>query len=135
MKVSEASFDQLKKIGKGYYATFDKLHNIDDFEVHLNQFLSSGAYYHEAQVVDARQLVEKINGLKIEIYSNEHPPPHFHVVSNGNKASFAIDDCRELENSGFSQKSIQSWFLHSKNALIKIWNETRPSDCQVGAIK
>jgi hypothetical protein len=137
MKVSEASFEMLKKFGKGYWATFDKLNSFEDFEIHLNQFIASGAYFYEGRVADARQLVEKIGAIKIEIYPNEHTPPHFHIKSNGLNASFAIDDCRLLENSGFSTKvikNIQDWFLHSKEKLIDVWNQTRPDDCVVGKI-
>lgn len=138
MKVSEASFEMLKKFGKGYWATFDKLNSHDDFELHLSQFISAGAYFYEGHVVDARQLVEKMGAIKIEIYPNEHTPPHFHIKSNGMNASFAIDDCRLLKNSGFSTKvikSIQDWFEHSKPRLIEIWNQTRSDDSLVGKIE
>ncbi len=135
MKISEASFDDLKRIGKGYYASFDKLNSMGDFEAHLNQFLSSGAYYFEGQVVDAKQLVDKVRGIKIEIYSNEHPPPHFHIVGNGLKATLALYDGRVLENNGFSSrdiKRVQDWFVNAKGKLIDVWNNTRPDGCIVG---
>ena len=77
------------------------------------------------------------NGIKIEIYPNDHVPPHFHISANGNNASLAIDDCRVLKNSGFDPKvikNIQDWFLNSKDRLIEVWNETRASDCMVGKI-
>jgi hypothetical protein len=137
MKASEAPFEMLKKVGKGYWATFDKLNSLDDFELHLSQFITAGAYFYEGHIVDVRQLVEKMGAIKIEIYPNEHTPPHFHIKSNGMNASFAIDDCRLLENSGFSTKvikNIQGWFLHSKEKLIAVWNQTRPDDCVVGRI-
>lgn len=138
MKISEASFKDLKKIGKGYYASFDKLHSIDDFEIHLNQFISSGAYYYEGKIIEVRQLVDRVNGIKIEIYANEHPPPHFHIVSNGNKASLTLDDGRVLHNNGFDSKvikRIQNWFENAKERLIAVWNETRPDGCVVGKIE
>jgi hypothetical protein len=137
MKASEAPFEMLKKVGKGYWATFDKLNSLDDFELHLSQFITAGAYFYEGHIVDVRQLVEKMGAIKIEIYPNEHTPPHFHIKSNGMNASFAIDDCRLLENSGFSTKvikNIQGWFLYSKEKLIAVWNQTRPDDCVVGRI-
>ncbi len=137
MKISEASFAMLKKYGMAHLATFDKLNSVDDFEIHLSQFVMAGAYFFEGQVVEVRQLVEKMGAIKIEIYPNEHTPPHFHIKSNGMNASFAIDDCRVLENSGFSTKvikSIQDWFEHSKSRLIEVWNQTRPDDCIVGRL-
>lgn len=135
MKISEATFAQLAKIGKGYYSEPADLSSIDDFEVQLFQLLNSGAYYYEGKIVDVREQVDRINGIKIEIYSNEHPPPHFHIVSNELKASLRIDNGEILENTGFSGKQIktvQNWFLKSKNRLIEVWNKTRPEDCQVG---
>jgi len=138
MKFSEASFEILKKFGMAHRATFDKLNSLEDFEIHLNQFVASGASFFEGQILDTRQLVEKIGAIKIEIYPNEHTPPHFHIKSNGMNASFAIDDCRLLKNSGFSTKvikSIQDWFEHSKPRLIEIWNQTRSDDSVVGKIR
>ena len=138
MKIADATFDELKRFGMAYHASFDKLKTIDDFELHINQFIVSGAYYHEGKILDARHLVDKVHHIKIEIYSNEHPPPHFHIVSNEARASFAIDDCRELENSGFSSreiKNIRDWFIHSKEKLIEVWNKTRPDNCVAGVVK
>jgi len=137
MKASEASFGMLKKFRKGYWASFNKSHSLEDFELRLNQFISAGAYFYEGQVVDARQLVDKIGAIKIEIYPNEHVLPHFHINSNGPNASFAIDYCRKLKDSGFDSKvirSIQDWFEHSKDRLIEVWNATRPDNCVVGKI-
>jgi len=135
MKLREARFDQLVKIGKGYYAEPDKLKSIDEFEIQLSQLLSSGAYYYDGEIVEARELVDRINGIKIEIYSNEHPPPHFHIITQGSRASLRLDNGDILENSGFSGKQIrtvQAWFLKSKDKLIEVWNRTRPDNCQVG---
>lgn len=137
MKLSEASFQDLCKFGKTYYFDKNKIEEIEQFEIQLTDFLHSGAYIHDSSFVEARHLVDKLGKIKIEIYSNEHPPAHFHISANGYKASLAIDDCRVLENSGFSSKvikNIEDWFLYSKDRLIKVWNETRPSDCVVGRI-
>lgn len=137
MKLSEMSLEQLSKIGKSYYFDKNKIEEIEQFEIQLSDFLHSGAYIHDDSFIEARHLVDKLGKIKIEIYSNEHPPAHFHISAIGNKASFAIDDCRVLENSGFSSqviKNIQNWFLHSKDRLVEVWNETRSSDCVVGRI-
>jgi len=76
--------------------------------------------------------------LKIEIYSKEHPPPHFHVISGNKKASFEIDNCSLMVNSGFDGRkirNIEEWFKRSRNKLIEVWNNTRPTDCVVGKIE
>lgn len=137
MILSKATPDELKRSKRFYYVKFEDLSTIEDFELHLISFISSGAYYFNDHIIEARQLVDRINSLKIEIYSKEHAPPHFHVMLDGYKASFAIDDCEILENSGIGNReirNIQDWFRRSKDKLIEVWNNTRPSDCQVGKI-
>ena len=137
MKFTEAPFDTLCKMNKSYYFDKNQIEEFEQFEIQLNDFINAGATFFNEQIIETKKFVAKYNGIKIEIYSNEHPPAHFHISAIGNKASFAIDDCRVLENSGFSSqviKNIQNWFLHSKDRLIEVWNETRPSDCVVGRI-
>lgn len=73
--------------------------------------------------------------LKIEIYPDEHPPPHFHVKSPNIDASFNIESCNLLkgEIEGRDKKKIEYWHKHAKPLLIEIWNSTRPTNCTVGA--
>jgi hypothetical protein len=137
MKLTDAPFETLCKMNKTYYFDKNKIEEFEQFEIQLNDFINAGATFYIEQIIETKKLVEKYNGIKIEIYPNDHVPPHFHIVSNGNNASLAIDDCRVLENSGFSTKvikNIQNWFLHSKDRLIEVWNETRSSNCVVGRI-
>lgn len=50
----------------------------------INQYLS----YSDEQIetvlffcgIEIKQRVFKIDDLRIEIYSNDHTPPHFHVI-------------------------------------------------------
>jgi len=88
----------------------------------------------ELNLIEIRKLVGRVDGLKIEIFSNEHPPPHFHVKSPNIDASFSIEDCRKL-NGNIERgdlKKIEYWHKHSKVLLIKHWNESRPTNCVVG---
>lgn len=133
------TIEQYRKLGIYFHhAKFDILENMEDFERHLFGFLMSGAYFNEdGEIIEARHLVDRIGKLKIEIYSNEHAPPHFHISNESKKASLRIDNCEELENSGFSNreiKNIHEWFKRSKIKLIEVWNKTRPTDCVVGKI-
>jgi hypothetical protein len=79
------------------------------------------------------ELVERLNGLKIEIFSKEHPPPHFRVLYAGETANFSISDCSKL-NGGLKkwEKNIKEWHSNNKQTLIEVWNKTRPSNCPVG---
>ena len=75
-----------------------------------------------------------MNGLKIEIYPNEHPPPHFHVKSPNINASFSIESCTKLRGNINPKdlSKVKYWYKHSKSLLIDIWNSTRPTNCVVG---
>lgn len=80
-------------------------------------------------------LVDMLDALKIEIFSNEHPPPHFRVKYQGSTANFQISDCSVLNGDKKVlryQKNIYKWWSGNKPKLIKKWNEMRPSNCPVG---
>ena len=88
-----------------------------------------------------RQLEEEqfaaIGGLKVDIFSNEHPPPHFRVSFQGETNNFTISDCTPLNGSALSRffRNIKKWHKENKAGLIDFWNSKRPSDCPVGAYK
>ena len=81
------------------------------------------------------ETVERVDGLKIEVFSNEHPPPHFRVKFQSSTANFDISDCSRLNGSGEVlkyEKNIRLWWEENKPKLIETWNRLRPSDCPVG---
>ena len=82
------------------------------------------------------ETVAQINGLKVEIFSNEHPPPHFRVKYQSSTANFAISDCSMINGGGEImkfEKNIILWWKNNKSLLIDNWNRLRPTDCPVGA--
>jgi len=83
-----------------------------------------------------KQLVDRVGGLTITVLPREHPPPHFHVVGHGINASFSILDGTPLNGklNPKQQRAIGFWYPRSRALLIRSWNETRPTDCQVGPI-
>lgn len=78
-------------------------------------------------------LVSRIDGLRVEVFSDEHPPPHFRVAANGEVANYTIQDCIQL-NGGLDRhyRTIMEWHAMNKSLLIAAWNERRPSGCPVG---
>ena len=76
--------------------------------------------------------VARVNGLKIEIRTKEHGHqiPHFHVRGGGVDASFAIDTGKLLAGNIDARKArLLCWrYNNSQNKLMKIWEQTRPSD-------
>jgi hypothetical protein len=71
--------------------------------------------------------------LKIEIFANEHPPPHFRAKYGGETGNYRIRDCEQL-NGGLRRhyRVIREWHSKNKPKLIAAWNNFRPSDCPVG---
>lgn len=119
--------------------------NIDSLDVlaeHLHSLLASGTYVNDDGnpdgpiLIEAKELAERIDGMKIEIYAKEHPPPHFHVVTANNRASFTLDKCELLDGAlpSKQRRKIEYWFftMNAKSVLIEIWNRTRPEGCVVG---
>lgn len=84
------------------------------------------------------ETVARVRGLKMEIFSNEHPPPHFRVEYQGSTANYQISDCSRINGSGEIlryEKNIRVWWKNNKQKLIHRWNSKRPSDCPVGVYK
>jgi hypothetical protein len=94
------------------------------------EFTAQGEYLEFKKVQ-----VDRLGGLKIEIFSNEHPPPHFRVKFQGSTANYRISDCGRINGSGEVvrfENNILKWWKANKLKLIATWNERRPTDCPVG---
>ena len=81
--------------------------------------------------------VGELGNLKMHIYANDHPPPHFHVKYNGEENSFNINNAEPLYPNGQLKKwfkNIKKWHRKHKEELIHNWNSMRPTDCPVGPI-
>jgi type I restriction enzyme, R subunit len=78
-------------------------------------------------------MVDRFASLRIEVFSNEHPPPHFRVKCNSETANYRISDCEQL-NGGLERyySVIRGWHAENKSRLIDEWNRRRPTDCPVG---
>ena len=133
--------DELKKTRFFHQIEPQKLDGLNDYTAWLEAILHNPCSVFENNekifLTEIKQLVERVNGLKIEIYSNEHPPPHFHVKSPNVNASFDIKNCNIIEGKIDNKdlRKIQYWHNHAKETLIEVWNSTRPGDCTVGEYK
>jgi hypothetical protein len=80
-----------------------------------------------------KYLVSRVKNLKIEVFANEHPPPHFRVSANGETANYRIDTCAQLTG-GLERHhgTIKRWHKENRPLLIEAWNRMRPSNCPVG---
>ena len=106
---------------------------------YLQALLRADLIFHrgEWRVLEKKHLVSRISAgnLKVEIFSPEHAPPHFHVTSRaGLNASFSIENCEHLAGAveRKQEAAIRKWYQDAKQMLIDKWNETRPANCVVG---
>jgi hypothetical protein len=103
----------------------------------LERLLGMGvAVFGDDNLIFIRQRLDTVNGLKIEIFPREHPPPHFHVSGNGVDATFTITDCTPVagELQAKDLALVRWWHKRARQDLINTWNSTRPADCPVGPI-
>ena len=137
--VSDGSDKEARRKAK-FLHTIDpsKLGGLNEFAEWLESILHNPCRVWEDDgkefLIEIRVLVERLQGLRIEIYPDEHAPPHFHVKSPNVDASFTIESCEKLvgsiDNDDF--KKVRFWHKKSKPLLIEAWNSTRPTECQVG---
>lgn len=75
--------------------------------------------------------IDSIGALKIFVYTDDHPPPHFHVVTDRYNARFSITSCAFLGAKGRyarrHERLIRSWHGHNSELLAAAWAKTRPS--------
>jgi hypothetical protein len=79
--------------------------------------------------------VDRMGGLVIQVFSREHPPPHFRVAYQGETANYEITTGRRL-NGGLAtfDRNIRKWWKENKLKLARAWNDARPADCPVGIV-
>jgi Domain of unknown function (DUF4160) len=138
----EISKELARKVHRFHLVNPEDLVGMDEFTEWLEAILHEPCSVWEnedgsLQLLEIRQLVARLNGLKIEIYSDEHAPPHFHVKSPNVNASLSIESCHLIAGEIGAQeyKKVKLWHSHSKNLLIQTWNSTRPYNCRVGTYK
>ena len=111
--------------------------SLDEAAQVLSEILSGGySVWTDGSLYSIRQLVGRAGGLKIHVYAEEHPPPHFHVKSPDVDAVFTIDDCSLIRGNIDSreQRLVRWWYDRTRSQLVAAWNTTRPTDCRVGLI-
>lgn len=111
----------------------------EELEDELSKSFASGRiieFTDQGEYVELKKVqVDRLGGLKIEVFSNEHPPPHFRVKFQGSTANYRISDCQRINGSGEVvrfENNIFKWWKSNKQKLIDTWNERRPTDCPVG---
>jgi len=68
-----------------------------------------------------------IEGVKIQLFFNDHVPPHFHAVIAEYEALIGIKEIEILEGSlpKNKRKKILEWAEANQPELMGIWNELK----------
>ena len=66
-----------------------------------------------------------ISGVKIQLFFQDHAPPHFHTSIAEYKAIVKIETSEILEGDipRNKKKEILEWAKENKEVLMEIWNE------------
>jgi hypothetical protein len=69
-----------------------------------------------------------LDGIRIEIYTDDHPPPHFHVKAGRMRAKFDIATGNLLRGSldKRSMRKVQQWMAVNGDLLMQVWISSRP---------
>ncbi|MEH2402439.1 DUF4160 domain-containing protein [Nostoc sp.] len=71
--------------------------------------------------------ISRFFGMIVTMYYNDHPPPHFHVRYNQQKAIISIETLEILEGKLSSRafKLILEWATLHQNELMENWELAR----------
>lgn len=105
----------------------------DELTASLEASFIQGPMMQNGQRLLVEETVARFGAFKVQIFSDEHPPPHFRVIYNGESANYSIKDCTKLDG-GLDRwiRNIRQWHAENKKKLIEVWDRTRPADCPVG---
>jgi hypothetical protein len=104
------------------------------FKNYLEKYLNRTVITPDGEFYFIKELVGRIRNLKIEIYPNDHNPPHFHVKSSDNSinAVFRLDNCQLIKGDLKSKdrKRIEKFFEDetTKDLMKEMWNKSKTDD-------
>lgn len=103
----------------------------------LEKYINKTVYHEEFGIYFIKELVGRIRNMKIEIYSNDHNPPHFHVKSSDKSinATFRLDDCTLIQGNvnRKDKKRIEAFYNDSetKDFMKKMWNKSKDNNRKI----
>lgn len=101
----------------------------------LREVLPTYHVYPDSKSGMTEFLYPKVVEAKLEIFSDEHPPPHFRVSYGGSSANYKISDGTRLKNNReieIKDRKVMGWWKQHRVELAELWNSSRPTDCPVG---
>ncbi len=122
-----AQFDRLDAVGEIDSLPIDvrNLSAPEHVETHREVIINFGAD------VSASSLIHTADGFVIRMYSNDHNPPHFHVLlRSGNQAKCAIGtlDILAGELPPGLLREVRAWARIHRDALMRNWDRCQSGD-------
>ena len=70
-----------------------------------------------------------IDGTKIDVYSREHPPPHFHAISAEDEELIVIETLETYvgELSNKKRKKVVEWASENQDFLMENFKRLNPN--------
>ena len=68
----------------------------------------------------------QVEGYRVVIYTQDHPPAHVHVISGGRFAKIALDPVLSMDNDGYNSREvrkIERLIIENRQHLLDAWNK------------
>lgn len=107
--------------------------NLDEAAEALFILLNGGyVIWDDGEIYTVRHLVAKVRNIKIEVYADDHMPPHFHIRSPDLNAALRIDSCELIAGklTGPQYALIRRWHKDFQEMLQTAWTRMRAGDHQ-----
>ena len=72
--------------------------------------------------------IKIIDSVKIDVYSREHPPPHFHAIFAEYEELIEIESLKTYNGKlpGTQRKKVTTWASENKAYLMGIFKQLNP---------
>jgi hypothetical protein len=72
-------------------------------------------------------LVAIVEGIRITVYPNDHPPPHFHAAFAEYEATFSVATAELLEGSLPRSKlqAVKRWHMAHTDEIAYLWQQVQ----------
>ena len=73
--------------------------------------------------------IKMFDGIKVDVYARDHPPPHFHALYGGYEELIVIETL-ETYAGGLpktQRRKVVAWAANHKDWLLSVFNQLNPS--------
>jgi hypothetical protein len=100
---------------------------MEEIEFWLHRYINTTTVWPDGTVLFIKQQMGQVRNMKIEMYANDHNPPHFHVKSRDGSidAVFSLNEGCYIEGKIDSkdQKRILAFYHSQRDNLLDFWKK------------